>query len=212
MKPWLGVPIPPEPEPPSDPCPFCGYDMTGSTSGRCPECGRPVFRFTDRAREVIVRANQRVLSLLGEGHPLQRTPKWPGPRLESTEIKPCHILLGLLDGPRGVGYHALEACGVDPPRLRDDIIRLLARSGPWTFPDGTKLPLSRRSRHVVEIAIEQARDFNHDWVGTEHILMAICRNGDRATKRSLRSWRVTEEGVRAFIFENMARLPAPADT
>jgi ATP-dependent Clp protease ATP-binding subunit ClpC len=186
--------------------------MAGVVSGICPECGRPVFRFTDRAREVIVRANQCALLLLSEGHPLQQRPKWWHAPRRVAEIEPSHILLGLVDGPCGVGYHALKNSGVDPPRLREDILCRLSRCHPQTFHGGTKLPLSRKSRRIVDVAIEEARKLNHDWVGTEHILLAICRSGDRATKCRLRSWRVSGDRVRAFVIQNMAMLRGSSDT
>lgn len=159
-------------------------------------------------------ANAFSLLLVGEGHPLQRRPSWWGWRpWARAEITPSHILLGLVEGPRGVGYHALVSCGVDPLRLRDDIIRRSAQSSRLSFRAGLKLPLSRRSHRVVEAAIEEAWSLGHDWVGTEHLLLAICQDSsDRTVRISLRSSRVTAAEVRKFVVANVEGITRDADS
>jgi hypothetical protein len=94
-------------------CDHCGYDLQGLPEGRCPECGRPCFRFTDRARVVIQSANACAVEALGHRLQGQRA---PGPLAwlcsVAGAIEPWHLLVAIATGPRGVGLHALESCGV----------------------------------------------------------------------------------------------------
>lgn len=194
-------------------CSFCGFDLAGNTSGVCPECGRPVYRFTDRAREVMIEANRQALLLLREGDPRQRRPRWwlqqPTGR---PEISPSHILLGIIGGPHGIGYCAIQSCRSDVGQLSDSIVRRMPRCTPREFPDGARLPLSPSSGSVINDAIEEALRLQHNWVGTEHLLLALCgQPRDRIVKRALAEAKVGVNEVRAFVVANMAAVNA-ADT
>ncbi len=189
-------------------CPFCAYDLTGNTNGTCPECGRPVFRFTDRAREVMVEANRQALLMLCHGDPRQaKSPWWlPQPGGWSL-IRPTHVLLGIVCGPQGVGYHALQSCGARADSLSDAIVSRIPRSAPRVFDDGTRLPLSRSSSAIVRYAIEEATRLQHSWVGTEHLLLALCRQpGDRIVQRVLEEANVEHQRVSAYVIANMAAI------
>lgn len=178
----------------------------------CPECGRPVYRFTDRAREVIVEANRQALLLFGNGDPRQRPARWWSPQSNGRpEINPCHILLGIVGGPHGVGYHAIQDCGSDIEKLVDSIVRRMPRCAPCEFPEGARLPLSHPCQSVIQIAIEEALRLQHNWVGTEHLVLALCRQPrDRIVTRALAEANVESDRVRAFVIANMAAANAPA--
>lgn len=189
-------------------CLFCQYDLSGNPNGLCPECGRPVFRFTDRAREVMVQANRQALLLLSQGDPRQPKSPWWLPKTGVWSlIRPTHVLLGIVNGPRGIGYHALQSRGVSANNLTDSIIRQIPRDRPRTFADGARLPLSRSSSATVRLAIEEATRLQHHWVGTEHLLLALCRQpGDRIVQRVLSEANIHHEHVRAFVVANMAAI------
>lgn len=191
-------------------CTFCNYDLSGNISGICPECGRPVFRYTDRAREVIAEANRQAVLLFSKGDPLLRPARWWLPQsVTEPEIRTSHILLGIAGGPQGVGYHALLSCGVEPGRLRDAVVSRMPRCARHPLSDGVRLPLSSSSKNIIKVAIEDAAQLGHSWVGTEHLLLALCRQSeDRAAKRALAATDVNSDRVRAFIVANMAAVSA----
>ncbi len=84
-----------------------------------------------------------------------------------------HILLGLAKEGNGVGANVLRNLGVDTMKLRLEIEKLV-KSGPDVVSVG-KLPQTPRARRVIEYAIEEARALNHNYVGTEHILLGLLR-------------------------------------
>ena len=185
-------------------CEFCGYDMSGSPTGACPECGRPVYRWTDRARTVVARANEFALTYSAA------RPAWWGvllwgvsPSGGRREITPRDILLGILDGPRGVGLHMLVLAGVEPSALRERLLRWTVASPPGPALDGVKLPLSASSHLVVRAAAEMAFELEQDWVGSEHLLLALCRvPGCQSVRRDLRAFGVSEAAVRERVIAN----------
>jgi len=186
-------------------CEFCGYSLSGLSSGLCPECGRPVFRFTDRARQVIALANSNALELMLHADPLQRASKWRLPhRTMSLSIHPCHVLLAIACGPHGVGYHAIASTGSQPESLRREVMARLPIAPPRSLAQATRLPLSRSTRRLVRTAINEALSLSHTWTGTEHLLLAICRRGDSVSRRSLSARSISYNQVRAFVVANLA--------
>ncbi len=202
-------------------CPFCNYDMSGASSGTCPECGRPINRFTARARDVMTEANKQAVSILITGDSLLAPLPWWKPRFlfqpitsasdllvdtstPHAEISPRHILLAILEESHCVGYQAICNCGVAPARLRETILKLLPRCAPVKLPSDAKLPPSERSRRIIKEAIEEAHRLNHNWVGTEHLLLALTRiTGYECVVETLYKVGVDEHPVRAFIIANM---------
>ena len=125
-------------------------------------------RFTDRARKVMALANQEVQ------------------RLNHDYIGTEHILLGLVKEGSGVGASVLRNLGVDLRRARREVERLVKR-GPELITMG-KVPQTPRAKQVVEYAIEESRGLNHNYVGTEHLLLGLLREQD---------------GVAAQVFANL---------
>ncbi len=111
-------------------------------------------RFTDRTRKVIQLANQEAQ------------------RFNHDYIGTEHILLGLIRERSGVAACVLKNLNVDLRELRLEVEKLLP-SGPLVTTG--KLPQTPRAQKVVEYAIEEARTLNHDYVGTEHILLGLLR-------------------------------------
>jgi len=191
-------------------CPFCGYDLSGNGGGVCPECGRPVDRYTDRARAVIVEANRHACLYFRHGNP-HRPARWWLPRtVERPQINPSHILLGIVSGPHGIGYHALQNCGTNLERLHDAVVARAVRCAPRDVSDGVKLPLSYYSFGIVNLARDEAFRLGFNYVGTEHLLLALCRQRfDMAVKRELAKGNVTRDRVREFVIANVARVNSP---
>ena len=112
-------------------------------------------RFTDRARKVMALANQEAQ------------------RFNHEYIGTEHILLGLVKEGSGVGANVLKNLDVDLRKVRLEVEKLV-HSGPDMVTMG-KLPQTPRAKKVIEYAIEEARNLNHNYVGTEHLLLGLLR-------------------------------------
>lgn len=112
-------------------------------------------RFTDRSRKVMQLANQE------------------SQRFNHEYVGALHILLGLLKEGSGVGANVLKNLDVDLRRLRLEVEKVLP-AGPDMVTMG-KLPQTPTAKLVVEGAIEAARELNNNYVGTEHLLLGLCK-------------------------------------
>ncbi len=115
-------------------------------------------RFTDRARMVMALANQEAQ------------------RFNHEYIGTEHVLLGLVKEGSGVGANVLKNRGVDLSKVRAEVEKLekLVKKGPQEV-SKSKLPQSTRAKKVIDYAIEEARNLNHNYVGTEHLLLGLLR-------------------------------------
>src|SRR5512144_214602 len=122
-------------------------------------------RFTDRARKVMALANQEAQ------------------RFNHEYIGTEHILLGLVKEGSGVGATVLKNLDIDLRKVRLEVEKLV-KSGPDMVTMG-KLPQTPRAKKVIEYAIEEARALNHNYVGTEHILLGLLREEHGGAARAL---------------------------
>ena len=112
-------------------------------------------RFTDRARKVMQLANQEAQ------------------RFNHEYIGTEHVLLGLIKEGSGVAANVLKNLDVDLRKIRLEVEKLV-QSGPDMVTMG-KLPQTPRAKKVIEYSMEEARNLNHNYVGTEHILLGLLR-------------------------------------
>ncbi|RMH30264.1 MAG: ATP-dependent Clp protease ATP-binding subunit [Planctomycetota bacterium] len=136
-------------------------------------------RFTDRARKVMALANQEAQ------------------RFNHEYIGTEHILLGLVKEGSGVGANVLKNLGVDLRKVRLEVEKLV-RSGPDMVTMG-KLPQTPRAKKVFEYAIEEARNLNHNYVGTEHLLLGLLREHDGVAAQVLMNLGLKLEEVREEV-------------
>ena len=136
-------------------------------------------RFTDRARKVMALANQEAQ------------------RFNHEYIGTEHILLGLVKEGNGVGANVLRNLDVDVKKLRLEIEKLV-KSGPDMVTMG-KLPQTPRAKKVIEFAIEEARSLNHNYVGTEHILLGLLRETEGIAAQVLMNLGLKLEDVRQEV-------------
>ena len=136
-------------------------------------------RFTDRARKVMALANQEAQ------------------RLNHEYIGTEHILLGLVKEGSGVGANVLRNLDVDLRKVRLEVERLV-RAGPEMVTMG-KLPQTPRAKKVIEYAIEEARNLNHNYVGTEHLLLGLLREHDGVAAQVLMNLGLKLEEVREEV-------------
>ena len=152
-------------------------------------------KFTDRARKVMALANQQAQ------------------RFNHEYIGTEHILLGLVKEGGGTGAEILKNRGVDVKKLRLEVEKLF-KSGPDMVAMG-KLPQTPRARKVIEYALEEARALNHDYVGTEHILLGLLQETEGVAAQVLMNLGLTLESTRRDVLEKSQKsLPEtdkPAD-
>jgi ATP-dependent Clp protease ATP-binding subunit ClpA len=95
--------------------------------------------------------------------------------LRQSEIGTEHLLLGLLREGRGLAARALHQLGVEPAELAQ---RIRARLVPASFGPEGEIELSPGARAAVEMARTEAARLHHDYVGTEHLLLGLLRDGE----------------------------------
>ena len=136
-------------------------------------------RLTDRARKVMALANQEAQ------------------RFNHEYIGTEHILLGLVKEGSGVGANVLKNLDIDLRKVRLEVEKLV-KSGPDMVTMG-KLPQTPRAKKVIEYAIEEARNLNHNYVGTEHLLLGLLREHDGVAAQVLMNLSLKLEEVREEV-------------
>ncbi len=136
-------------------------------------------RFTDRARKVMQLANQEAQ------------------RFNHEYIGTEHILLGLVKEGSGVAANVLKNLDVDLRKIRLEVEKLV-QSGPEMVTMG-KLPQTPRTKKVIEYSMEEARNLNHNYVGTEHVLLGLLREQDGVVAQVLMNLGLKLEEVREEV-------------
>ena len=114
-------------------------------------------RFTDRSRRVVVLAQEEARML------------------NHDTIGTEHLLLGLIHEGEGVAARALESLGISLEAVRQEVEAVIGR-GEET-PSG-RMPFTARAKKVLELSLREAIQLGHNYIGTEHILLGLLREGD----------------------------------
>jgi ATP-dependent Clp protease ATP-binding subunit ClpC len=114
-------------------------------------------RFTDRARRVVVLAQEQARSL------------------NHDYIGTEHELLGLIQEGEGVAARALQALGISLESARGQVREIIGTG--QAAPTG-HIPFTPRAKKVLELALRESLQFGHNYIGTEHILLGLIREGD----------------------------------
>ncbi len=136
-------------------------------------------RFTERARKVLVLAKEEAR------------------RFSHDYIGTEHILLGLIREGEGVACAVLQNLGVSLDVLRKEIEKLIISGGVSSVLGD--IPFTPRAKKSLELAAEEARTLGHNYIGTEHILLGLIREGEGLASQILFSMGVDLEKVRAEI-------------
>jgi hypothetical protein len=136
-------------------------------------------RFTDRARKVMQLANQEAQ------------------RFNHEYIGTEHLLLGLVKEGSGVAAHVLKNLDINTGKLRLEVEKIV-RSGPDRVTMG-KLPQTPKVKKVIEYSIEEARNLNHNYVGTEHLLLGLLREQEAVAAQVLMNLGLKLEDVRVEV-------------
>ena len=110
---------------------------------------------------------QRVINILAQEE---------AKKLNHDKLLPEHILLGLIREGEGVAVKALINLGVDLNMLREDIIANTKKTGGILLLGD--VPPSTRAQRVLELSADEARNMGHNYIGTEHLLLGLLREGD----------------------------------
>ncbi|HIW95831.1 MAG TPA: NDP-hexose 4-ketoreductase, partial [Candidatus Corynebacterium gallistercoris] len=114
-------------------------------------------RFTDRARRVVVLAQEEARAL------------------NHNYIGTEHILLGLIQEGEGVAAKALESMGISLDAVRTEVKEIIGSGG---NPPSGYIPFTPRAKKVLELALREALQLGHKYIGTEHILLGLIREGE----------------------------------
>src|SRR5262250_2567666 len=114
-------------------------------------------RFTDQARRVVVQAQEQARSL-GHDH-----------------IGTEHILLGLLSEGEGLAAQALAALEISLDAVRDQVVEIV---GEGTSQQSGHIPFTPRTKKVLELSLREAQRLGDSYIGTEHILLGLAREGE----------------------------------
>jgi ATP-dependent Clp protease ATP-binding subunit ClpC len=144
-------------------------------------------RFTERARKVMTLARQEAQ------------------KLNNDYIGTEHILLGLVQEGSGVAAQVLKNLDVDLRKVRAEVERLVEQG---TNPvSGTQLPFTPRAKRVLELALEEAQNLGHNYIGTEHLLLGLIRESDGPAAHVLQNLGVKPEEVREEVVELLGAEP-----
>jgi ATP-dependent Clp protease ATP-binding subunit ClpC len=138
-------------------------------------------RFTERARKVIILAKEEAR------------------RFNHDYIGTEHILLGLIREGEGVAAAVLQKMGLSPENIRLEVEKLV-QPGPATQIMGD-IPFTPRAKKALELAAEEARSLGHNYIGTEHLLLGLIREGEGVASQVLLNLGLDLERVRNEVME-----------
>jgi ATP-dependent Clp protease ATP-binding subunit ClpC len=138
-------------------------------------------RFTERARKVILLAKEEAK------------------RFNHDYIGTEHILLGLIREGEGVAAAVLASVGLDPEKIRFEVEKLV-EPGPSTVVSGD-IPFTPKAKKVIELAMDEARALNHNYIGTEHLLLGLLREGEGVAAQVLMNLGMDLEKVRMEVMQ-----------
>src|SRR5438045_1509272 len=137
-------------------------------------------RFTARARRTIVLAQEE------------------SRMLNHNYIGTEHILLGLIQEGEGVAATVLESLDVSLERVRRQVEEVIGRGN--AAPTG-HIPFTPRAKKVLELSLREALQLGHSYIGTEHILLGVIREGEGVAAQVLESSGASLDRVRQKVIE-----------
>ncbi len=133
---------------------------------------------------------QRILTILAQEE---------AKRFHSDQLLPEHIVLALLKDGEGIGYKALQRVKVDPVEMQLELEKSIPKKrGGFILGD---VPPSKRGKKILEDSAEEARNLGHEYIGTEHLLLASARESGSIVARFLARYSVTVDSLREVVME-----------
>jgi ATP-dependent Clp protease ATP-binding subunit ClpA len=147
-------------------------------------------RFTDRARQVVVYAQEEAR------------------QLDHNYIGTEHLLLGLLREGEGAAATSLGRLGIRLADMRTDVVQAVGKGS--ATPSG-HIPFTPRSKKVLELSLREALGLGHNYIGTEHILLGLVREGEGVAAQVLVARGADLARVRATVMNEVGRLASERD-
>jgi ATP-dependent Clp protease ATP-binding subunit ClpC len=148
-------------------------------------------RFTDRARRVTVLAQEEA-RLLNHNY-----------------IGTEHILLGLIHEGEGIGAQTLAKLGVTLDKARDVLTEIMGEGN--SSPSG-HIPFTPRAKKVLELSLREALQLGHNYIGTEHILLGLIREGEGVACQMLVRCGADLTRSRQMVIQSLAGYEKPKET
>ena len=145
-------------------------------------------RFTDRARRVVVLAQEEAR------------------QLSHSYIGTEHVLLGLIHEGEGVAAKALESLGISLEAVRGQVEEIIGRGG--SAPSG-HIPFTPRAKKVLELSLREALQLGHNYIGTEHILLGLIREGEGVAAQVLVKLGADLSRVRQTVIQLLSGYQGP---
>ena len=155
-------------------------------------------RFTERARRVILLAREEAK------------------RLDHDYLGTEHLLLGLIREGEGVAALALQNLGIDLEQVRQEVEKAVGKGGGSLFLG--QIPFTPRAKKVLELAVTEARNLGHNYIGTEHLLLGLIREGEGVAAQILTNLGADLEKVREEVVDllgekiSVEKTPQPTNT
>jgi ATP-dependent Clp protease ATP-binding subunit ClpC len=143
-------------------------------------------RFTEKAIKVIMLAQEEARRL---GHNFVGTEQ---------------ILLGLIGEGTGIGPKVLKSMNVNLKDARTEVEKIIGRGSGFV---AVEIPFTPRAKRVLELSLEEARQLGHNYIGTEHLLLGLIREGEGVAARVLEKLEVDLSKVRSQIIRSLGESP-----
>ncbi|WP_249010201.1 ATP-dependent Clp protease ATP-binding subunit [Conexibacter sp. DBS9H8] len=140
-------------------------------------------RFTERARQVVVLAQEEARTL------------------KHNYIGTEHILLGLLREEEGLAARVLESLEITVERVRAQVVRIVGSGEEVT---SGQIPFTPRAKKVLELALREALSLGHNYIGTEHILLGLVRENEGVAARILLDFDADSEKIRNEVIRMLS--------
>src|SRR5258708_11045500 len=157
------------------------YTTASDRVGRCD-------RFTDRVQHVLMLAQEEAL------------------RFQHRSIGTEHLLLGLVREREGVAAQVLSNLGIEVDQVRHAIEAIVGRGEESVLGE---IGVNPRAKEVIELAVDEAHRLNHHYIGTEHLLLGLVREGEGIAAQALHSLGVNLEKVRIHTIQVLSQSGAP---
>jgi ATP-dependent Clp protease ATP-binding subunit ClpC len=145
-------------------------------------------RFTERARQVVVLAQDEARAL------------------KHNYIGTEHLLLGLLREEQGIAARVLESLDIALEEVRAEVVRVVGRGDELT---GGRMPLTPRTKKVLELSLREALALGHNYIGTEHLLLGLVRENEGVASRILLDFDCDAEKVRNEVLRVLSGAAGP---
>jgi ATP-dependent Clp protease ATP-binding subunit ClpC len=147
-------------------------------------------KFTERARKVLNLAEEEAQ------------------RFQHSYIGTEHLILGLMREPEDIAVKVLRNLGVEPDQVRSAVEFIIGRGDRIVLGEAGLTP---RAKKVIELAIDEARSLNHDYIGTEHLLLGLVREGEGIAAGVLESLGVNWKKARTQTIQVLSSSSAAAE-